>query len=130
MRIVSFPDPNKLLNQALIRLALFMNSNNKQLQRWKVETQLSKYATTKPLISTLSRNLKWSQMRCIICRPDLHNLQTRKKAISVHNSYNWIFHKRKQLKTSNTNITCSTRKVWYMWHNLKSFNSYNLLTNK
>ena len=30
-------------------------------------------------MSTLLKNLKWSKLGCIICRPELYNLKTRKK---------------------------------------------------
>ena len=32
----------------------------------------------KPPISTLPKNLRWSELRSIICKPDLYNLKTRK----------------------------------------------------
>ena len=33
----------------------------------------------KPPISTLPKNLRWSELGCITCRPDLYNLKTSKK---------------------------------------------------
>ena len=32
-----------------------------------------------PLISILAKNLRWSEKKCILCRPDMYNLKTRKK---------------------------------------------------
>ena len=29
-------------------------------------------------ISTLPKNLRWSELRCTTCRPDLYNLKTKK----------------------------------------------------
>ena len=45
----------------------------------KVKMHLPKYATTKHPLSTLSENLKWSQMRGIVYTSDLCNFQTEKK---------------------------------------------------
>ena len=30
-------------------------------------------------MSTLLKNIRWSEVRCKICKPDLYNLKTRKK---------------------------------------------------
>ena len=50
------------------------------LKRTKVKIHLPKHAPTKELsISTMFKNLGCSKVRCIIYRPDLQNLKTRKK---------------------------------------------------
>ena len=52
----------------------------KTFKEWpKVKIHLLKYATTKYTpIWTLPKNLRWSEMRYIICRPELNYLKTRK----------------------------------------------------
>ena len=35
-------------------------------------------------ISTMSKNLRWPKITCIICRPDLHNSKTRKISEKEH----------------------------------------------
>ena len=60
-----------------------MNTNKKASTKMtveKVEIHFWKYATTKPPISTLSKNVNWSHMRRITCRPDLSNLSNGEKA--------------------------------------------------
>ena len=70
---MSFPDQGSLLEQvASDKTCAFMNTNKKAAQKvtkgWN-----SKYAPTKTPISTLSKNLKWSQLRCKSFKPDLYN---------------------------------------------------------
>ena len=55
-------------------------NKKKTSEKWpRVKFHLSHYATTKqPPISTLLKNMRWSKMRYVICRPGLYNLKSRK----------------------------------------------------
>ena len=106
--MVSFQDQEKLLHEKVFSLAVSMNANTKNSQIkhcpylkyvlikkpnphnlktrkniWKLtkssNLSFKLYHHKKPLISTLPKNLRSSELRCIICRQNLYNLKTRKK---------------------------------------------------
>ena len=85
-------------------------------------------------IETLPINLKWSEIGSIICRPDLHNLQTRKKlAKKVTTNWKWPFLIFQYWKPSIWNMKRS--QIWintYTSGHLQNqrFNPHNLLTHK
>ena len=104
-KLVSFPDQEKLLEEVVFSLSVFMNANIKNLQikhfpcptyivikrlklynlqtRKTSENLSSRICLKKPPISTLAKNLRWFELRCIIYRSYVYNLKTRKKLTSI-----------------------------------------------
>ena len=147
-KIVSFPDQENFLKEVAFSIGFSMNVNTENshikhfpcpkhlviyrpdlynLQTRKTIGKMSKsYVLSfkicnhkKPPISTLSKNLRWSELRCITCRPDLYNLKTRKSLCTK--MYLIV---RIELSL-NKNTLKGLKRLKYVFCNLKTFKLYN-----